>query len=108
METTMVVNGYTYHLVEYAYVTVDTKDYIGRHKSPDLKFAGELKEIAPDCEWLTPFTAIERASSGDTFLMEGIEGEADLTRHDLIKQLEEEQWLESRRNIKPGWQPFVF
>lgn len=108
METKMTVGAYTYHLVEYAYVTVSNKDYIGRHKSPDLKFAGELKEVTPDCEWLTPLTAIERAPLGDTFLMEGIEGEANLTRHELLKQLEEEEELEKYRQIKPGWQPFKF
>ena len=47
---TMIVDKYTYCLVEYAYVTVSSKDYVGRHKSPDLKIAGELlnKEIG-DC-----------------------------------------------------------
>ena len=70
-------------MVEYAYVTVDGENYIGRHKSPDLKFAGELKEIG-DCEWLTALTPVKRAPLGDTFLMEGIEGEANLTRHELF------------------------
>lgn len=107
METRITVGAYTYHLVEYAYVTADTKDYIGRHKSPDLKFAGELKEITPDYEWLTPLTAIERAPLGDTFAMEGYESEAYDTRYELLKQLEEEEWLESRR-VEPGWQPFNF
>ena len=105
METRMTVGAYIYHLVEYAYVTVDGENYIGRHKSPDLKFAGELKEIG-DCEWLTALTPVKRAPLGDTFLMEGIEGEISLPRHELLKQLEEEEWLESRR-VKPGWQPFV-
>ena len=104
---TMIVDGYTYHLVRYAYVTVSSKDYVGSSSSPDLKIAGELnKEIGDDCEWLTPLTPIEHAPLGDTFVMEGIEGEANLTRHELLKQLEEEEWLESRR-VKPGWQPFV-
>jgi hypothetical protein len=103
METILVVDGYTYHLISYAYVTVSNKDYIGQHKSPSLKFAGEIKEIPDDHEWLTPLTAIERAPLGDTFLMEGVEGEAAITRADLEKELEEEKWLESRR-VKPGWQ----
>ena len=103
---TMIVDGYTYHLVRYAYVTVSSKDYVGSSSSPDLKIAGELlnKEIG-DCEWLTPSTPIERAPLGDTFMMEGIEGEANLTRHELLQQLEEEKWLESRR-VKSGWQTF--
>lgn len=104
---TMIVDGYTYNLAEYAYVTVSNKDYIGRHKSPDLKFAGEVLEIPENHEWLTPLTTIERAPLGDTFLMEGEEGEASLTRADLEKELEEQRWLESRR-VKPGWQPFNF
>ena len=103
METRITVGAYTYHLVEYAYVTASQGDLVGYSKSPDVKFAGELKEIG-DCEWLTPLTAIERAPLGDTFAMEGDEGEANLTRHELLKQLEEEEWLESRRSIKPGWQ----
>ena len=101
---TMIVDKYTYRLVEYAYVTVSSKDYVGRHKSPDLKIAGEL--IGDDCEWLTPLTPIEHAPLGDTFMMEGIEGEANLTtRHELLQQLKEEEWLKSRR-VKPGWQTF--
>ena len=103
METTMIVDGYTYHLSEYAYVTVSNKDYIGQHKSPDLKFAGELKEIGDDCEWPTPSTPIERASLGDTFVMEG--GEDEYSRHQLKEQLKEEERLKSRR-VKPGWQTF--
>lgn len=106
METMITVGAYTYHLVEYAYVTASQGDLVGYSKSPDIKFAGEIKEIGDDCEWLTALTPVKRAPLGDTFLMEGIEGEASLTRHDLIKQLEEEEWLESRR-VKPGWQPFV-
>ena len=103
---TMIVDGYTYHLVRYAYVTVSSKDYVGSSSSPDLKIAGELnKEIGDDCEWLTPSTSIERAPLGDTFMMEGIEGEANLTRHELLQQLEEEEWLKSRR-VKSGWQTF--
>jgi hypothetical protein len=93
---TMIVDKCIYRLVEYAYVTVSSKDYVGRHKSPDLKIAGELnKEIGDDCEWLTPSTPIERAPLGDTFMMEGIEGEANLTRHELLQQLEEEKWLKA-------------
>jgi hypothetical protein len=103
---TMIVDKCIYRLVEYAYVTVSSKDYVGRHKSPDLKIAGELnKEIGDDCKWLTPSTPIERAPLGDTFMMEGIEGEANLTRHELLQQLEEEKWLKSRR-VKSGWQTF--
>ena len=101
---TMIVDKYTYRLVEYAYVTVSSKDYVGRHKSPDLKIAGELnKEIGDDCEWLTPSTSIERAPLGDTFVMEGIEDE--YSRHQLEEQLKEEEWLKSRR-VKLGWQTF--
>ena len=103
---TMIVDGYTYHLVRYAYVTVSQRDLVGYSKSPDIKFAGEIiKEIGDDCEWLTVSTSIERAPLGDTFMMEGIEGEANLTRHELLQQLEEEKWLESRR-VKRGWQTF--
>jgi hypothetical protein len=101
METILVVDGYTYHLISYAYVTVSNKDYIGQHKSPSLKFAGELRKVDHDHEWLTPLTPIERAPLGDIFLMEGVEGEAAITRADLEKELEEEKWLESRR------QPFT-
>ena len=106
METTITVGAYTYQVVEYAYVTVSSKDYVGRHKSPDLKIAGELNKEIGDCEWLTPLTPIEHAPLGDTFLMEGLEGEANLTtRHELLQQLKEEEWLESRR-VKSGWQTF--
>jgi hypothetical protein len=105
MQTTMTVDGYNYTLVEYAYTT-NQGDLVGYSKSPDIKFAGEIKEIPDDHEWLTPLTAIERAPLGDTFLMEGVEGEAAITRADLEKELEEEKWLESRR-VKPGWQPFI-
>jgi hypothetical protein len=106
METTITVGAYTYHLVEYAYVTASQRDLVGYSKSPDIKFAGEIiKEIGDDCEWLTVSTPIERAPLGDTFVMEGIEGEANLTRHELLQQLEEEKWLSSHR-VKPGWQPF--
>ena len=101
METTMVVGAYTYHLVEYAYVTASQGDLVGYSKSPDVKFAGEIKEIGDDCEWLTPLTPVQRAPLGDTFAMEGYEGEVYDTRHELLKQLEEEEWLESRR-VKPG------
>ena len=100
---TMIVDKCIYRLVEYAYVTVSSKDYVGRHKSGDLKIAGEL--IGDYCEWLTPSTPIERAPLGYTFVMEGIEGEANLTLHELLQQLEEEKWLSSHR-VKPGWQTF--
>lgn len=95
----MTVGEYTYHLSEYAYTT-NQGDLVGYSKSPDKHLAGEIKEI-PDHEWLTPLTAIERAPLGDTFVMEGVEGEAAITRADLEKELEEEKWLESRR------QPFT-
>jgi hypothetical protein len=106
MQTTMTVDGYNYTLVEYAYTT-NQGDLVGYSKSPDKRLAGEIKEIGDDHEWLTPLTPIERAPLGDTFLMEGVEGEAAITRADLEKELEEEKWLESRR-VKPGWQPFTF
>jgi hypothetical protein len=106
METTITVDGYNYTLVEYAYTT-NQGDLVGYSKSPDKRLAGEIKEIGDDHEWLTPLTPIERAPLGDTFLMEGVEGEAAITRADLEKELEEEKWLESRR-VKPGWQPFTF
>jgi len=105
MQTMMIVDGYTYHLSEYAYAT-NQGDLVGYSKSPDIKLAGEIKEIPDDCEWLTPLTPVKRAPLGDTFLMEGVEGEAAITRADLEKELEEEKWLESRR-VKPGWQPFI-
>lgn len=92
----MIVGAYTYHLVKYAYVTVSNKDYIGSSSSPDLKFAGEVKEIG-DCEWLTPSTPIERAPLGDIFTMEG--GEDEYSRHCLEVELADEKWLESRRNV---------
>ena len=104
METMITVGAYTYHLVEYAYVTAIQRDLVGYSKSPDIKFAGEIiKEIGD--EWLTALTPVKRDPLGDTFLMEGIEGEANLTRHELLQQLEEEKWLESRR-VKRGWQTF--
>ena len=103
METTITVGAYTYQVVEYAYVTVSSKDYVGRHKSPDLKIAGELNKEIGDCEWLTPLTPIEHAPLGDTFVMEGHEDE--YSRHQLEEQLKEEEWLESRR-VKSGWQTF--
>jgi hypothetical protein len=85
METTITVGAYTYHLVEYAYVTASQRDLVGYSKSPDIKFAGEIiKEIGDDCEWLTALTPVKRDPLGDTFLMEGIEGEANLTRHELF------------------------
>ena len=98
---TMIVDGYTYHLVRYAYVTVSSKDYVGSSSSPDLKIAGEL--IGDDCKWLTPSTPIERAPLGDTFVMEGIEDE--YSRHQLEEERKEGEWLKSRR-VKPGWQTF--
>ena len=90
---TMIVDGYTYHLVRYAYVTASQRDLVGYSKSPDIKFAGEIiKEIGDDCEWLTPSTPIEHAPLGDTFVMEGYEDE--YSRHQLEEQLkEEEEWL---------------
>lgn len=103
METTITVNGYTYNLAEYAYVTVSNRDYIGSSSSPDLKFAGEVLEVPQDHEWLTPLTAIERAPLGDTFTMEG--GTDTYSRHFLEEQLKEQKDLESRR-VKPGWQTF--
>jgi hypothetical protein len=106
METKITVDGYNYTLVEYAYTT-NQGDLVGYSKSPDKRLAGEIKEIGDDHEWLTPLTPIERAPLGDTFVMEGVEGEGAITRADLEKELEEEKWLESRR-VKPGWQPFTF
>lgn len=104
METIM-VDGYTYQLVEYAYVTVSNRDYIGSSSSPDLKLAGEVLEIPQDHEWLTPLTPIERAPLGDIFILEGFTGEGDYTRHQLEEQLKDLEWLSNRR-VKPGWQPF--
>ena len=98
----MTVDGYNYTLVEYAYTT-NQGDLVGYSKFPDKRLAGEIKEIGDDHEWLTPLTPIERAPLGDTFVMEGVEGEGAITRADLEKELEEEKWLESRR-VKPGWQ----
>jgi hypothetical protein len=105
MQTTMmIVDGYTYHLSEYAYVT-NQGDLVGYFKSPDKCLAGEIKEIPDDHEWLTPLTAIERAPLGDTFVME--DGVDTYSRHFLEEQLkEEEESLKSRR-VKPGWQPFT-
>jgi hypothetical protein len=102
METTITVDGYNYTLVEYAYTT-NQGDLVGYSKSPDIKLAGEIKEIGDDYEWLTPLTPIERAPLGDTFLMEG--GVDTYSRH-FLEQLKEESlyW----RNVKPGWQPFTF
>ena len=105
METILVVDGYTYRLISYAYVTVSNKDYIGQHKSPSLKFAGELRKVDHDHEWLKPLTPIERAPLGDTFVME--DGMDTYSRHFLEQQLKEEENLKSRR-VKPGWQPFTF
>ena len=102
----MTVGGYTYHLSEYAYAT-NQGDLVGYSKSPDIKLAGEIKEIGDDYDWLTPLTPVKRAPLGDTFVMEGFTGEADYTRHQLEEQLKDFEWLESRR-VKPGWQPFTF
>ena len=99
---TMIVDKCIYRLVEYAYVTVSQGDLVGYSKSPDVKFAGEIKEIG-DCEWLTAPTPVKRAPLGDTFLMEG--GEDEYSRHQLMIQLEEEKLLSSHR-VKPGWQTF--
>jgi hypothetical protein len=98
--TTMTVDGYNYTLVEYAYVT-NQGDLVGYSKFPDKRLAGEIKEIGDDYDWLTPLTPINRAPLGDTFLMEGVEGEAAITRADLEKELADVKWLESRR------QPFT-
>lgn len=107
METmeTIRVDGYTYHLVEYAYVTVSQGDLVGYSKSPDIKLAGEIREIPDDCEWCQPLTPVKRAPLGDTFVMEG--GKDEYSRHSLEEQLKEERLVESRR-VKPGWQPFNF
>lgn len=108
METTMTVDGYTYHLISYAYVTVSNKDYIGQHNSPSLKFAGELRKVDDDHEWLTSLTPIERAPLGDTFVMEDGDEADTYSRHFLEEQLKEEEESLKRRKIKPGWQPFTF
>jgi hypothetical protein len=105
METTMIVDGYTYHLVEYAYVTIGG-DLVGYSKSHDIKLAGEIKEIPDDCEWLTPLTPVKRAPLGDTFVME--DGVDTYSRHFLEEQLKEEEESLKRRRVKPGWQPFTF
>ncbi len=97
METTMTVDGYNYNLVEYAYVTVSQGDLVGYSKSPDIKLAGEIREIPDDCEWLTPLTPVKRAPLGDTFILEGFTGEADYSRHQLEEQLKDLKWLSSRR-----------
>lgn len=101
----MTVDGYNYTLVEYAYVTIGG-DLVGYSKSPDIKLAGEIKEIPDDHEWLTPLTPIERAPLGDTFVMEN--GVDTYSRHFLEEQLKEEEENLKRRRIKPGWQPFTF
>jgi hypothetical protein len=101
MQTTMTVDGYNYTLVEYAYTT-NQGDLVGYSKSPDIKLAGEIKEIGADHEWLTPLTPIERAPLGDTFVMEG--GVDTYSRQQLKE--EEEESLKSR-NVKPGWQQFA-
>jgi hypothetical protein len=105
METTMIVDGYTYHLVEYAYTT-NQGDLVGYSKSPDIRLAGEIKEIPDDCEWLTPLTPVKRALLGDTFVME--DGVDTYSRHFLEEQLKEEEESLKRCKVKPGWQPFTF
>jgi len=104
MQTTMTVDGYNYTLVEYAYTT-NQGDLVGYSKSPDIKLAGEIKEIGDDYEWLTPLTPIERAPLGDTFLMEG--GVDTYSRHFLEQLKEEEEESLYWRNVKPGWQQFA-
>lgn len=94
---TMIVDGYNYNLVEYAYVTVSQGDLVGYSKSPDIKLAGEIQEIPDDCEWLTPLTPVKRAPLGDTFILEGFTGEADYSRHQLEEQLADLKWLSRRR-----------
>jgi hypothetical protein len=104
METTITVDGYCYNLVEYAYTT-NQGDLVGYSKSPDIKLAGEIKEIGDDHEWLTPLTPIERAPLGDTFVMEG--GVDTYSRHFLEQLKEEEEESLYWRNVKPGWQQFA-
>jgi hypothetical protein len=104
METTMIVDGYRYNLVEYAYTT-NQGDLVGYSKSPDIRLAGEIKEIPDDHEWLTPVTPVKRAPLGDTFVME--DGVDTYSRHFLDQQLKEEEENQIRR-VKPGWQPFTF
>jgi hypothetical protein len=106
METAMTVDSYNYTLVEYAYVT-NQGDLVGYSKSPDIKLAGEIKQIPDDHEWLTPLTPVKRAPLGDTFVMEDGDGADTCSRHFLEQQLKEEENLKSRR-VKPGWQPFTF
>jgi hypothetical protein len=103
MQTMMIVDGYTYHLSEYAYVTIQG-DLVGYSKSPDIRLAGEIKEIPDDC-WLTPLTPVKRALLGDTFVMEG--GVDTYSRHFLEQLKEEEEESLKSRNVKPGWQPFT-
>jgi hypothetical protein len=104
METTITVDGYCYNLVEYAYTT-NQVSLVGYSKSPDIKLAGEIKEIGDDHEWLTPLTPIERAPLGDTFVMEG--GVDTYSRHFLEQLKEEEEESLYWRNVKPGWQQFA-
>jgi len=107
METTMTVDGYNYTLVEYAYTT-NQGDLVGYSKSPDIRLAGEIKEIPDDCEWLTPLTPVKRAPLGDTFVMEDGDGADTYSRHFLEEQLKEEEESLKRCRVKPGWQPFTF
>ena len=103
---TMTIDNYTYILVEYAYST-NQGDLVGYSKSPDIKLAGEIKEIPNDCEWLTPLTPVERAPLGDTFVMEDGDGDT-YSRYFLEQQLKEEEENLKIRKVKPGWQPFTF
>jgi hypothetical protein len=104
METTITVDGYNYTLVEYAYTT-NQGDLVGYSKSPDIKLAGEIKEIGDDYDWLTPLTPVKRAPLGDTFVMEG--GVDTYSRHFLEQLKEEEEESLKSRNVKPGWQQFA-
>ena len=94
MKETMTVDGYVYHLAEYAYQT--SQGLVGYSKSPNLVLAGEVKEIPDDHEWLTPLTPITRAPQGDTFFLEG-STEINYSRYQLEQEQKELEWLESRR-----------
>lgn len=100
----MTVDGYNYTLVEYAYTT-NQGDLVGYSKSPDIRLAGEIKEIPDDHEWLTPLTPVKRAPLDDTFVMEG--GVDTYSRHFLEQLKEEEEESLKSRNVKPGWQQFA-
>jgi hypothetical protein len=105
MQTTMIVDGYRYNLIEYAYTT-NQGDLVGYSKSTDICLAGEIKEIPDDCEWCQPLTPVKRAPLGDTFVME--DGVDTYSRHFLEEQLKEEEESLKRCKVKPGWQPFTF